>query len=302
MRVTATASLVAVSVVPLCAHDGPHMPTTLSGWDAVAIATLAFSGACYAVGSSRLYRRGVTTNRYEHLAFWVGWLVMLAAILPPLDRLATQRFAAHMLQHELLMLIGVPLMIAGRPLSTWLWGLPSGLRRRASTGVQDRYARRAIAVLTAPVVAWALHGIVVWVWHVPALYERAVLDEGLHALQHAMFCGTSALFWWGLVYGRYGRLGYGASVFYVFTTVVHTGLLGAVFTLTRGPLYPLYARRAPDPLADQQIAGLVMWVPAGLILTVVGVALFAAWMGEANRRPDVLHSQPKREVAPASGE
>ena len=117
-------------------------------------------------------------------------------------------------------------------------------------------------------------------------YDLAVLDEGIHALQHAMFCITAALFWWGLVYGRYGRLGYGASVFYVFTTVVHTGLLGAVLTLSQVPLYPLYASRAPDPLNDQQLAGLLMWVPAGLILTVVGVALFASWMGEANRRPD----------------
>jgi putative membrane protein len=138
--------------------------------------------------------------------------------------------------------------------------------------------------LTAPLVAWALQGIVVWVWHVPALYERAVIDEAVHALQHAMFCVTSALFWWGLVYGRYGRAGYGASVFFVFTTVVHTGLLGAVFTLAPVPLYPLYAARAPDPVADQQLAGLVMWVPAGLVLTLVGVALFAAWIGEADRR------------------
>lgn len=106
-----------------------------------------------------------------------------------------------------------------------------------------------------------------------------------------MFCSTAVLFWWGLVYGRYGRLGYGASVFYVFTTAVHTGLLGAVFSLAQTPLYPLYARRAPDPLADQQIAGLVMWVPTGLLLTVVGVALFASWIGNASQRTRVLERE-----------
>jgi putative membrane protein len=124
----------------------------------------------------------------------------------------------------------------------------------------------------------------VWVWHVPRLYELAVRNEGVHALQHAIFVGTSALFWWGLVYGRYGRAGYGASVFYVFTTVVHTGLLGAVFTLIDMPLYPVYAERTADPVADQQLAGLVMWVPAGIILTIAGIGLFAAWLGEAERR------------------
>jgi putative membrane protein len=286
MRLIATALLIALAVVPLQAHDGFHVPASISAWDALAIAALACSGACYGIGSWRLRGRGVVARGYEQLAFWVGWLVMLSAILPPLDQAATRRFAAHMLQHELMMLIGVPLMIAGRPLSTGLWGLPAFLRSPVAAGLQRRYARRATTLLTAPVLAWALHGIAVWIWHVPALYDLAVLDEGIHALQHAMFCITAALFWWGLVYGRYGRLGYGASVFYVFTTVVHTGLLGAVLTLSQVPLYPLYASRAPDPLNDQQLAGLLMWVPAGLILTVVGVALFASWMGEANRRPD----------------
>ena len=296
-----TAVLVALSTVPLLAHDGAHLPAVMSVWDALAVATLVVSGVCYAVGSSRLHQRGAEAPRYERVAFWLGWFVMLAAILPPLDHLATRRFAAHMLQHELLMLIGVPLMIAGRPLSTWLWGLPMELRRRVAALLQHRYAGRATTLLTAPLVAWALHGVVVWVWHVPALYESAVLHESVHALQHAMFCGTSALFWWGLVYGRYGRLGYGASVLYVFTTAVHTGLLGAVFALAGTPLYPLYAERAPDPLADQQTAGLVMWVPAGLVLTVVGIALFAAWLGGADRRPDVLKTCHKTEAA-TSGE
>jgi putative membrane protein len=124
----------------------------------------------------------------------------------------------------------------------------------------------------------------VWLWHAPALYEAAVRHEGVHAFQHATFVGTAALFWSGLIYGRYGRAGYGASVFYVFTTLVHTGLLGAVFTLAPSAIYPLYAARTPDALGDQQIAGLVMWVPAGVVLTLTGLALFAAWLGDAERR------------------
>jgi cytochrome c oxidase assembly factor CtaG len=126
------------------------------------------------------------------------------------------------------------------------------------------------------------------VWHVPALYDAAVEHESIHALQHAMFVGTSALFWWGLIYGRYGRVGYGAAVFYVFTTVVHTGILGAAMTFSGIPLYPVYAApaaaRGIDVLEDQQLAGLIMWIPAGIVLTLFGLALFAAWLGEAERR------------------
>jgi putative membrane protein len=256
----------------------------VSGWDALAVAMLLVSGAVYFAGQRRMARRGAATRGFERVAFWCGWAVMLTAVLPPLDRLALERFSAHMLQHELLMLIGVPLMIAGRPIATWLWGVPDASRPRVARILQGTPVGGAWRALTAPVVAWALHGIAVWVWHVPALYELAVRSEAVHALQHAIFVGTSAFFWWGLVYGRYGRAGYGASVFYVFTTVVHTGLLGAVFTLINMPLYSVYAERAPDPLADQQLAGLVMWVPAGLILTIAGIGLFAAWLGEAERR------------------
>jgi len=255
-----------------------------STWDAAAIAMLLAAGALYAAGQYRLRGRGAVTRRAEGFAFWAGWVVMLAAILPPLDGVVGERFAAHMLQHELLMLVGVPLMIAGRPLAVWMWGVPAAVRPDAARALQGGAIGGTWRVLTAPVLAWALHGLVVWIWHVPRLYEAAVLDEGVHALQHAMFVGTSVLFWWGLVYGRYGRAGYGASVFYVFTTVVHTGILGAVFTLAPAPLYAVYAERAPDPVADQQLAGLVMWVPAGLVLTITGIGLFAAWLGEAERR------------------
>ena len=263
-----------------------HVTVTpaLSAWDALAIAALLGGGFLYAAGQIRLAGRNAPVRAFEPVAFWCGWVVMLAAVLPPLDALAAQRFSAHMLQHELLMLVGVPLMIAGRPMAMWLWGIPGGVRPSAARMLQGTAARSLWRSLAAPLVAWALHGVTVWIWHVPRLYELAVRDEGVHALQHAMFVGTSVLFWWGLVYGRYGRAGYGASVFYVFTTIVHTGLLGAVFTLLDVPLYAVYAERAPDPVADQQLAGLVMWVPAGLILTIAGLGLFAAWLGEAERR------------------
>jgi cytochrome c2 len=179
-------------------------------------------------------------------------------------------------------------MIVGRPLSTCLWGLPARWRRSGGTLLQVGPAAAAIRLLGAPVVAWALHGIAIWVWHAPALYDAAVGNEAVHALQHATFVSTAALFWWGLIYGRYGRAGYGAAVFFVFTTVVHTGLLGAILTLADVPLYRAYLRTAAarglDPLQDQQLAGLVMWIPAGVILTLVGIALFAAWIGEAERR------------------
>jgi putative membrane protein len=284
MRVTGAtlAAWLAASAV-LAAHEGGP-PASPSAWDLLAAAGLCLTAVLYASGRHALPPEARRRTRLASAAFWSGWAAMLVAVLPPLDRLAIERFSAHMLQHELLMLVGAPLMIAGRPLATALPGLPARVRARVASALQAPATGGAWRALTAPLAAWALHGLAVWLWHVPALYEAAVRDEAVHAVQHATFVGTAALFWSGLIYGRYGRAGYGASVFYVFTTLVHTGLLGAVFTLASAPLYPHYAARTPDPLGDQQVAGLVMWIPAGLVLTLTGLALFAAWLGDTRRR------------------
>lgn len=274
------------------AHGGEEhgwdTPGAFSIWDIGVLALLCAFGLLYLAGARRMTARGAVQRRRERVAFACGWSALVASVLPPIDSLAVQLFSAHMAQHELMMLVGAPLVIAGRPLSTCLWGVPNRLRPAAASALQARPTSRVWRIATAPLVAWALHGIAIWVWHLPALYDAAVESEGIHALQHAMFVGTSALFWWGLLYGRYGRAGYGAAVFYVFTTVVHTGILGAAVTFAGVPLYPVYAApasaRGIDLLADQQLAGLIMWIPAGIVLTLLGIALFAAWLGEAERR------------------
>jgi cytochrome c2 len=133
-----------------------------------------------------------------------------------------------------------------------------------------------------------LQAIALWVWHLPVLYEAALRHDGIHALQHLSFVVTASTFWWAMVHGRYGRMGYGVAVVYVFLTAVHSGGLGALLTLAPSPWYGDYVRQASawriDALGDQQLAGLLMWIPAGVVFIVLGLALFAAWMGEAERR------------------
>jgi len=289
MRIAAAFVIAACVSAPLAAHDGPHPEAAgPSGWDVAALALLAIMGLLYAAGSIHLARRGARVRRLERAAFWAGWVAIVAAVAPPMDRAAALTFSMHMVQHELLMLIGAPLLIVGRPIVPWLWALPARLRTVGGGALQGRAVSRAWGAATTPLVAWVAHGLTIWIWHVPALYEAAVENEAIHALQHAMFVGTAVLFWWGLVYGRYGRAAYGASALYVFTTMVHTGILGAAFTFSSVPFYPVYRERALaaglDPLNDQQLAGLLMWVPAGIVLTACGLALVMAWISEAERR------------------
>jgi cytochrome c oxidase assembly factor CtaG len=147
---------------------------------------------------------------------------------------------------------------------------------------------RTWQALTGPLTVFLLHAAAIWAWHIPSLYEAALHHDGIHALQHASFVATGALFWWGMIDGRYGRRGYGVAVLYVFLTAVHTSVLGALMTIAPGVWYPTYADLSAmwriNALEDQQLAGLLMWVPSGVVFIVLGLALFAAWLGESDRR------------------
>ena len=256
---------------------------------------IAATAVAYAAGVVRLWRNagvGQGVARLQALAFAGGWLALLAALVSPLDELAEQLFTAHMAQHELLMVVGAPLIALASPLVAFLWVLPHGGRRRAMRAMRSRRVSVAWAALTAPATVWLLHGLALWIWHMPSLYDAALQSEAIHAVQHLCFFLSASLFWWGITHGRYGRAGYGAAVVYIFATAMHSGILGALLTFSPHVWYPLYERTSTTfgltPLEDQQLAGLLMWVPAGVTFVAGGLYFFAAWLKESERR--VLHA------------
>jgi cytochrome c oxidase assembly factor CtaG len=143
-----------------------------------------------------------------------------------------------------------------------------------------------LRLASSPFAVFGLHAVALWVWHLPVLYDAAVLDDRIHLVQHVCFTATAALFWWGLIRGRYGRSGYGIALIYIFATALHSGGLGALLTFSNRPWYELYVQRAngADALSDQQLGGVIMWVPAGIVMMLFGLAMFAAWLGEGEHR------------------
>jgi putative membrane protein len=281
-------------------HAGHHLETgtILSwwSWEPFTIALLALSGALYAAGLARLWRRagvGQGIKRWEALCFAAGWLALIVALLSPVDVLGGILFSAHMVQHELLILVAAPLMVLGRPLAPFLWALPPAGRDVAAEWTRSPAFAATWSVLTAPFAVFLIHGLALWIWHLPSLYQATLENDFLHALQHLSFFLSAALFWWALIHGRFGRLGYGAAVLYVFLTSLHSGILGALLTFAPRLWYPIYQARTSrwglSPLEDQQLAGLIMWIPAGVLFIVLGLGLFAAWLGEAERR--VAHTR-----------
>jgi putative membrane protein len=165
-------------------------PRVFSPWDQTTLAGLAIFGALYLSGSLRLIARGARRSRVEPAAFATGWFALVAAVVPWFDAAAIERFSAHMAQHELMMLVAAPLLMVGRPMSTLLWALPERWRLALVTPFRLSPVATTLRTLTAPVVAWSLHGAAIWIWHVPILYEAAVRSEAMHAVQHGMFVAT----------------------------------------------------------------------------------------------------------------
>jgi putative membrane protein len=233
----------------------------------------------YAVGLRRLWRnagagRGVSVAQAS--AFACGWLSLVAALVSPLDPLGGRLFSAHMVQHELLMVVAAPLLVIGRPLATWTWAMPPAMRRSVGRAFQRRGWVGLWSTLTDPLVAWALHALALWAWHIPALFDAALQNEGWHIFQHVSFLGTALFFWWAVLgHDPRGRYGPGHSAAYLFTTMMHTGALGALLSLAPTPWYapyiPLTGALGFDPVDDQQLGGLVMWVPAGLAYVIAAL-------------------------------
>jgi putative membrane protein len=188
-------------------------------------------------------------------------LALFLALFWPLASLAHESFAAHMAQHMLLIGVAAPLIAASRPVIPALKG-------------RGRLARPVLA-LTRPVSAFLLHAAAIWLGHAPAALEWSLDSHAMHAAQHLAFVATAALFWWSLL--ARGRAGAGEGALWTLATLLHTGLLGALITFAPRVLYPSYGHE------DQQLAGLVMWIPGGLCYLAAGLGFAAAWL--AQRRP-----------------
>src|SRR5919204_2068726 len=281
------------------AHEGrPHDLWTSWDWEPGIVLGLALTAWLYARGVRSLWQasaagRGI--QPWEAISFGAGWLALGVALISPLHPLGRVLFSAHMTQHEILMLVAAPLLVLGRPLIPFIWGLPVAWRRRLGMVVRLEWVQGRWHALTKPVLAWSLHLVAVWIWHTPGLFQAALESARVHALQHLSFLGSALLFWWALIQGRQGRLGYGAAVLYVFATSVHSSILGALLTFAASPWYPAYTETAASwgftPIEDQQLGGLIMWVPAGMIYVFAGLGLMAGWLREAEGRVRQRESQ-----------
>jgi cytochrome c oxidase assembly factor CtaG len=275
-----TASAFAHTGEPLEPHD------LWSAWefDPGVVIPLAFSAILYWRGASVAH--GI--RRREIACFWAGWITLAVALVSPVHPMGESLFSAHMLQHELLMVLAAPLLVLGRPLVPFLWGMPEGMRRTIGRASKAPGFQRTWRGITRPFVAWWIHAIALWTWHMPVLFDATLRSDAVHTAQHISFLGSALLFWWSVLGGRESRISAGAGIVYIFTTAVHTSVLGALLTFSPTLWYPAYSNTTAawglTPLEDQQLGGLIMWIPAGITYVVAGLWLLASWLRESEWR------------------
>jgi len=294
MRATRTALCIyglVLCLSPAYAHIGSAAGTALQwNFDPVVLVPLIVSAWLYGHGLRRLWSKaglGRGVDFAQAAAFGLGWWVLAVALVSPLDDFGSRSLWGHMVQHELLMIVAAPLLVLGRPLEAWTWGLAPRGRRACGRIARIPWLRAAWTAITAPSVAWGIHALAIWVWHAPTFFQAALASEAVHTFQHLSFLLSALLFWW-CVCGNLRRLkSHAIAAALLFTTMLHTGALGALMMFSTHLWYPVYALRAPEfglsPFDDQALAGLIMWVPGGLVYIVAALWIAGRWFALLGR-------------------
>lgn len=267
-------------------HDeAPQQVLLMWKWDPLIMISLTVLGLLYASGCYRMFRK-TTQNvvRKPHvIAYFSGLFALVIALLSPVDVLGADLFWMHMIQHMIIMTVAAPLMAAAAPDFVVIWALPLPWRKTLGKIKQRVDAWQSPwYLLWQPLVLWPLFAFILWIWHLPRFYEAALQDYWVHAFQHIGFFVIAFLFWRVLLdpISRL-RLSTGMGILYLFATSMHAMLLGVFMTLSPRVWYPSHLltteRWGVSALEDQQVAGLIMWMPACMIYVIVTGYIFFEW-------------------------
>jgi len=242
---------------------------------------LIVAGA-YAIGWWQLRRRGGAISAWRVAASTGGLVSVLVALSDPFDRLAHASFAAHMVQHLLLIVGAAPLLLMADPFAALCWALPASIRAPAGRLLRPGTPLRALwRGLTTVAVAWLVHVAAIWLWHLPSAYDAAVADRVVHDVEHLIFFGTAVLFWWPIV-NPAPRLraptGYGIRVGYLVLAALQGAFLGLLLAMSPESWY-----RAYPSAEDQSLGGLVMWGIGGAVDMLAVLILVGCYLGSEDR-------------------
>ncbi len=287
-------------------HTGhEHLPLAenladfLAYWDSAPyiVIPLLLAASVYLVGRWRLGRRSryAPPRKSRDFLYFAGLVALVLALLSPIDVYAGDLFFMHMIQHLLLMMIAPPLIQLADPMSRIMWAFPRGVRRRIGGTLNNAgVLRLAIQGVTAPVIAWLVFVFTIWVWHTPATYNAALSSEGIHLLEHLTMFGAALIFWWPVIGPAPVRshMPHPLRFLYLFLALFQNIILGAILTFAQAPVYAYYdgtpAHWGITIAQDQQLGGVLMWIPGTMMYFTALALLFFIWLEQEERRTKQL--------------
>lgn len=259
------------------------------------------AGTALYIGGLRRVDRAHPRNRVPRRRLW-AWLAGTAAIAVALfsflDVYAGQLFSVHMVQHLLLTMVAAPLLVIGAPVTLLLRAVS---RRTRSRWLLPILESRLAHVVSHPVLGWTFLAGLMWAAHFSPLFDAALEDDGLHALEHGLFLVAGLLFWWPVV-GTDPiplRMGHGTRFGYVLLGMPQNSFLGLAIFSAPAVLFPHYATLGrnwgPTPLEDQQLAGGIMWAAGDMLFLVPLLYLIALWFRAEDEKGRVHDERLDRE-------
>ena len=308
-------ALLAVLLLPAMVYaqapGAPTPATLIDGWSFAADLWLPviLAGLAYWKARDLVNQRHPRTPvaRWRLWSWFAGLGAIVLALGSPVEAYDTTLFAAHMVQHLLLMLVAAPLLVLAAPITLLLRVSSAQARQR---WILPLLRSRVVSLISHPLVAWTLFATVMWFTHFSPLFDAALGDDTLHRLEHALYLSTALLFWWPVVGADPSphRLNYPARIFYLALGMPLSSFLGLVIYSAQTVLYPHYETLArewgPSPLEDQQLAGGVMWAGGDLAFVIALVVMVAAWLRheeQENLREDARLARQRAAIRAAPG-
>lgn len=264
--------------------DAGQNPFTAWNWNPLPTLLLLLAAYVYLKGLSNWERPSHPISRWQKASFFTGLFLIFIALQSPLDNLSDHMLSFHQLQHFLLRMLAPMLVLLGAPLTPMLRGLPSwALQGIVRPTVRNPLARAAYEKLTNPVVSVGIFMGVLYLWQLPGGFNLALRNEFIHALMHLTMMSSGFIFYWAVIdpAPRRSRIHYGVRVLYLGLIVLPNTLLGAVITFTKTIIYTGYLDVsqpfAMSVLTDQQIGGLVLWVPGDMMSILVAGIVMIMW-------------------------
>ena len=297
-------------VVPSAhAHAGIEAgqnPFMAWNWNPLSTLIILMVAYVYLKGLSNWNRPSHPIGRWQRASFFTGLFLIFIALQSPLDNLSEHMLSFHQLQHFLLRMLAPLLILLGAPLTPMLRGLPPwALQGIVKPTVRHWFARAVYDKLTNPVISVSIFMGVLYFWQIPGPFNAALRSEFIHAVMHMTMMSSGFIFYWAVIDPKphRSRVHYGVRVLYLGLIVLPNTILGAVITFSKAIIYTeyegVYQPFSMSILTDQQLGGLVLWVPGDMMsILVAGIVMVMWYEKEELENPSV----PPRPPTPTAAE